>query len=637
MTRWTRSWVFGALAGVTVAAGSWGCSDRPAAPVEHREPCASVAPLGNPYFGELHVHTAYSPDAMASDVRTGPREAYRFARGEPLDLPPYDAQGRATRTIQLRRPLDFAAVTDHAEMLGEVQICLTPGLEGYDSAACTGLRAIVGTDTPAVLGFVDFITPYLRASAPARHAFCGPDGQRCLGQASPIWRAIQDAAEEFYDRSSACRFTTFVAYEWTFNTSQTENLHRNVIFRTASVPALPVSYMEEQTAAGLWAALERDCLERGDGCDVLAIPHNSNLSNGLMFESPATAEEAAARAAFEPLVEITQHKGDSECRPGVGTTDELCGFEKMSRNTLTPAVAEVFPPLSFVRNALREGLAIERRLGANPFEFGLIGSTDTHASASGATEEADYQGHLFEPNAERMLSRDSPAGIEANPGGLAVVWAQENSREALFDAMRRREVYATSGTRPIVRFFAGDLPSDLCARPDFVEQGYGRGVPMGGRLGPVGEGAAAPRFAVLALADPGVAGAPGTRLQRVQIVKGWIDAQGETHEQIFEVAGDPGNGATVDLATCEPLGAGFDSLCAVWRDPEFDRDQAAFYYPRVVENPSCRWSTWMCNRLGVVCADPASLPEQYEECCNPAVPRTIQERAWASPIWYRAS
>ena len=290
-----------------------------------------------------------------------------------------------------------------------------------------------------------------------------------------------------------------------------------------------------------------------------------------------------------------------------------------------------------MRNVLREGLVQEQLLGVNPFQLGMIGSTDDHNSTPGAVEEEDFgtTGHIGnrDRNPTTILARVTPAGIEGNPGGLAVLWAEENSRDALFAAMRRREVYGTSGTRPILRFFGGKEQGLRCGGADFVERAYAGGVPMGGEIGAV-RGNASPRFAVLALRDPGTPSAPGNQLQRAQIVKGWVDASGVSHEKVFDVAGDAASGASVDTATCTPQGSGFDSLCAVWEDPEFDREQRAFYYARVLENPSCRWSTYVCNDLAIDCAG-GSVPPEYAECCNAAVPKTIQERAWSSPIWYR--
>jgi hypothetical protein len=634
--------VAAALAGAAPAAAAPG----PWARTEARADCADFDVLRRPFYGDLHVHTTYSFDAVSSDVRADPRDAYRFAQGEPLGLPPYDALGTPLRTVAIDRPLDFVAVTDHAELFGEVQTCLTPGLPGYDSDECQQFRA----DIPQLDQFVSpgiqlFAFNYLAVPAPTRFALCGPDAVDCLGAASLVWLDTQAAAEQFYDRTAACAFTTFVAYEWTGNTN-VQNLHRNVVFRNAVVPPLPITYVEQPTARQLWTALQTACLDAGSGCDVLAIPHNSNLSNGVMFRpvnpggTPLTAADAAFRAAMEPVVEVTQHKGDSECRPGVLGNDELCGFEKWSgtRIGLPPLPGQTYTPLLFVRNALKEGLVQEDLLGVNPFRLGLIGGTDTHNATPGAVREDDYQGHLGTRDATPALMMAPNAGVgvisgaESNPGGLAVVWAEENSRDALFEALRRREVYATSGPRPIVRFFAGALSDVACDRPDFVTRAYESGTPMGGELGAV-LGAASPRFAVLAFRDPGAPGVPGTPLQRIQIVKGWVDAAGTAQEQVFDVAGDPDNGAAVDPATCATSGPGSDSLCAVWTDPQFDRDQRAFYYARVLENPVCRWSARLCNAQGVDCAGPP--PSGLEECCNPALPRTIQERAWTSPVWYR--
>jgi hypothetical protein len=504
---------------------------------------------------------------------------------------------------------------------------------------------------------------YTFTAEPSRfESICGPDLSDCASRASLVWQATQDHAEEHYDRTAACRFTTFLGYEWTQNT-YLSNLHRNVIFRNSVVPPLPISYLDEETVEGLWAALESECLTGLVGCDVLTIPHNSNLSRGYIFapvngalppafpgfpepppSTPLTAADAAFRAAMEPVVELTQHKGDSECLPGLLTSDELCGYEKMNRIDLgaqfDPVTLPTYPfgPLAFVRNALKEGLLQEEILGVNPLQLGVIGSTDGHNATPGATREDDYTqlGHLGTADAtpETQLSRLPLGGIEANPGGLAVVWAEENSRDALFEAMRRREVYATSGNRPIVRLFAGDLPKNLCARADLVEEGYTHGIPMGAETGPLRSNGS-PRFAVLALKDPGVPGSPGAPLQRIQMIKGWIDGNGDAQEKVFEIAGDPDNDASVDPATCQTAGPGFDSLCTVWEDPQFDRSQRAFYYARILENPTCRWSTYLCNDLGVDCDDPSSVPQDFETCCDPQFPKIIQERAWTSPIFYR--
>ncbi len=616
---------------------------------EDRAPCASFDPFRQPFFGETHVHTAYSSDSVFAHTREDPRGAYSFAKGAPIGLPPYDAQGRPTRTARLRRPLDFTAVTDHAEQFGEIRICLTPGLPGYASEECRSAREQLAAPIPPVpsglppVPVIRFLLGY-GAADPMRFPWCGPDGENCLAQASLVWRDTQDAAEQHYDRTSACSFTTFVAYEWSAQPGG-NNLHRNVIFRNHVVPALPTSYMEEQTPEGLWAELTEQCLEGLRGCDFLAIPHNPNVSGGLMFApemsdgTPITREYAETRAAFEPVVELTQHKGDSECRPGFGTTDELCAYEKLDRLQLFSPVSnpdQAFPPLNYVRNALREGLVIEQRVGANPFKLGFVGGTDDHNSTPGNVEERDWgrYGHIGarDRHPASILARVAPAGIEGNPGGLAVVWAEENSRDAIFAALRRREVYATSGTRPLLRFFAGRGREVRCGDPNLVPAAYADGVPMGGEIGPV-RGDASPFFTVLALRDPGAEGAPSAPLERLQIVKGWVDADGVSHERTYDVAGAAGSASELDMRTCEPPTGGFDSLCAVWRDPDFDPSQRAFYYARLLEAPTCRWSTFVCNDLGLDCS--GDMPAEYAECCNPSVPKSIQERAWSSPIWYR--
>jgi hypothetical protein len=606
---------------------------------ETRAPCAVRTPLRSAWFGDTHVHTAYSFDAVSGGIEHGPREAYRFAQGETIVLPP-------GRMVRLGRPLDFTMVSDHAELFGEVRSCLTPGLPGYDDQHCQDFRANIPQTTPGTsFGITQFAILYVTVAQPERFAFCGPDGSVCLGQASLVWDETRAAAEEFYDRTAACGFTTFVGYEWSGNPVGS-NLHRNVMFRNANVPALPVSYVEKPTPEGLWNELQRVCLDGVPGCDVLAIPHNSNVSNGRMFlpenfdGTPLDAAAAAFRSTMEPVVEITQHKGDSECRPGILSNDEQCGYEKWSGAALGGPPARVFPPINFVRNALKEGLAQEAKLGVNPFRLGFIGSTDTHSGVPGATREDDYVGHLGLRDATRELMVQPLegfgviGGIESNPGGLAVAWAEENSRDAIFAAFRRREVYGTSGTRPTLRFFGGGLRGVRCKGDDLVERGYATGTPMGGELGAV-RGGRSPRFAVLAFQDAGEPGVPGTPLQRVQIVKGWIDKAGERHEQVFDVAGDANSGAGVDPRTCATSGTGASSLCAVWTDREFDPRERAFYYARVLENPVCRWSTRLCNANGVDCANPATIPAGMEACCDARYPKTIQERAWASPIWYR--
>jgi hypothetical protein len=602
---------------------------------ERHPPCEQANPLRNPYFGDLHVHTRLSLDAASQGTRAGPRDAFAFARGEPLGIGPYDAQGRSLRAARLERPLDFAAVTDHSELLGEVRICSTPQVPGYASFMCRLYRR-----WPR-LAFYLMNGRATDGAPPTRYSFCGTNDVYCLEAAAGPWQEIITAAEEAYDRTSACRFTTFVGYEWT-GAPGGNNLHRNVIFADEVVPDLPVSYFEAPTPAALWTQLERRCMRRLGTCEALVIPHNSNLSGGLMFTSPTldgaplTAEQAATWRALEPLVEVMQHKGDSECGPG--SPDELCRFEKLPYANFPGKFAwwerEAPPPSNFVRDALLAGLSYDRTLGINPFRFGLVGSTDTHLGTAGAVDESGHQGHggAGEAADAGALAR-LPDDIEFNPGGLAVLWAEQNTRASLFAAMRRREAYATSGPRIVARFFGGwELPADLCADDRFAERGYAGGVPMGGELlGRTGLGVA-PTLAIWATRDPGAATSPGAPLERIQIVKGWVDAAG-THERVVDVAGEARH-ADVDLATCARRGQGHDALCTVWSDPEFDPAAPAFYYARVLEVPTCRWSTRVCNARGVTCADPDAVPSGWEECCDARYPKTVQERAWTSPIWY---
>jgi hypothetical protein len=607
---------------------------------EEREPCAERDPLRRPYFGDTHVHTAFSFDASALGVRTTPRDAYRFARGEELGIQPFDTAGKALRRARLRRPLDFAMVSDHAGLLGEIHICNTPGAEGHDSRVCRIYRRW------PLLSYYLVNSRAFNVSHPVRYGFCGPGGVHCLEAAALPWRETQRAAEAAYDRSATCAFTSFVGYEWSGGPNG-NMIHRNVVFRNEVVPPSPTSYLDENTPEGLWRALHRDCLDAPSRCDVLTIPHNSNLSDGALFVTetadgaPITRDDAERRASLEPLVEIMQHKGDSECRLGGrsgASEDELCGFEKlpfakMDQQPLafrwtTPA------PNSFVREVLAEGLVQEQKLGANPFKYGIIASTDTHLGTPGLVAEDAFPGHAAGGDTSAVEVPLMPDASYFGPGGLAVLWAEENSRDALFDAMHRREAYGTSGPRLIARFFGGwGYLNDMCDGDRFVQRGYAGGVPMGGDLPPAPAAASAPDFAVWALRDAGTSEHPGALLQRVQIVKVWLE-NGAAREHVYEVAGDPDNGADVDLATCERRGPGSDSLCAVWRDPDFDPSARSLYYARVVENPSCRWNRYVCNAHAVDCSRPGSFPSELEPCCDPEIPQTLQERAWTSPIWY---
>ncbi|MCE2391766.1 MAG: DUF3604 domain-containing protein [Proteobacteria bacterium] len=637
---------------------------------EERAACERYEPLRRPLFGDLHVHTSFSFDSYISSQRNDPDAAYRYARGEPIRLP--DADGEPTVEARIRRPLDFAAVTDHAEYLGPIAVCTTQPLRlGYWWPHCVMTRSRNYWTQLSAARWWTVLGGHAQGDPSQSFACTLSD---CGSAGAEAWKKIQDAAEAAYDRTPECRFTSFVGYEYT-DTPDSNNMHRNVIFRNERVPGMPVSVYE--TGSGnfprLWRLLRELCVEAGTGCDVLAIPHNPNLAGGAMFRDPESPAEATERIFFEPVVELTQHKGSSECRydrlagRGLFTEDELCTHEQVVADNLsmlgsvhgevrTPRAAPVpldrFARRNMLRNALKDGLALGQASGTNPFRMGFVGSTDSHSATPGAAEEDNYVGHLGRRDAEYRNVQDH---FFSNPGGHAVVWAEENSRDAIFAGLRRRETYATSGTRPVVRFFAGpELDPGLCGAPDRVARAYAGGTPMGGTLS--GDaGAGPPRFLASAQKDPGVAGFPGTDLQRAQIVKGWVDAQGRTHERVFEIAGDADGAAWVDPETCAPTGRGAGTLCTVWEDPDFDPAQPAFYYLRVLENPTCRWSTLHCQAAGVnpfsagceaqAGAATARAHERgaqgdvYGKCClraedEPFYSPVIQERAWTSPIWY---
>ena len=607
--------------------------------------CAHYDRDRQPFFGDLHVHTALSLDANLQGTRLMPADAYRFAQGEAIDIQPYNADGQGLRTVQLARPLDFVAVTDHAEFLGLISACQDPESVAYEARECVQFRE----DPDAAFVPLNALTAALQTSV--RHpAACGDNGEDCEEHARGAWLAIQEAASQAQDHSDACSFTTFVGYEWSAGPAA-ENLHRNVIFRSDEVSPTATSYFDEPYPEGLWRALRETCLDADSGCDVLTIPHNSNISNGRMFNpldenrEPMSAEYAQDRHEMEPLIEVFQHKGDSECWTGTTVADELCGFEEMPYNSLATANLDLNVeqnPTDFIRDALGVGLQLSESLGVNPFEYGFIASTDTHIAAPGLVSETGFPGHGGAGQGHRdEVPVGLPDSVAFNPGGLAVVWAEENSRDAIFDALRRRETYGTSGPRITLRFFGGwDYPDTMCADPDLVRAGYSGGAPMGGVLpAPASD---APTFVVSALADPGApsvgasAADPSTPLQRIQIVKGWMDGD-EYRVEVFDVAGDVAAGTDpgVDLATCEPMDEGASSLCSTWTDPDFDVNQRAFYYARVIEIPTCRWTTHQCSRAGVDCDDPDTVTPDWRSCCDDRFEPTIQERAWSSPIWHQ--
>ncbi len=660
-----------ALALLALSLPTQGQQAPPFERTEQRTPCADYDALKKPLFGDLHVHTSYSFDSYISSQRNDPWDAYRYARGEPITLP--GAEAEQTVTARIGRPLDFAAVTDHAEFLGQIHVCtMDPGKAGYWWPHCIMTRSSnLWVQLLAANWWTDLGGQL--DNEPAKSFACNLSD--CDEGGAALWRNTQQAAEDNYDRSSACSFTSFVAYEYTEAFDQ-NNMHRNVIFRNEKVVETPVSVYDtgKESFPALWEQLRKRCTDLDTGCEVIAIPHNSNLSGGLMFRDPQSKQELEDRLFFEPVVEITQHKGASECRfdrlagRGLLTEDELCDYEQVVSDNLnmlgsvngelrteraSAVPLEDFGARNMVRNALKDGLMLEQRDGANPFVMGFIGSTDSHSAAPGSAEENNFVGHLGRRDAEYRNVQDH---FFSNPGGHAVVWAEENSRDAIYAAIKRRETYATSGTRPVVRFFGGsEVAENLCEADDMIARAYRQGVPMGGEFSG-SPGAASPRFLVSAQKDPGDANYPGTDLQRLQIIKGWVDAGGQTHEKVYDVAGDKNNGAGVDPDNCATVGRGAGQLCAVWQDPDFEADRSAFYYLRVVENPSCRWSTLHCQAAGVNpfatdCAARADAASErardslgasgdvYGKCCldpgqQPFYSPVQQERAWTSPIWY---
>lgn len=600
------------------------------------EPCPNFTSLRQPYFGDTHVHTSYSQDAnwRMGSSRTTPADAYRFARGERISLPPYDGNGKSPRSLTIDRPLDFAIVTDHAENMNMVRICSDTAYEGFGSWSCHKNAVLIEG--------MRWLGDWLPGAGP----LCGDNSQECSAATSSVWRDTIAAAQEHLVE---CDFSTFIAYEWS-GLQDGANMHRNVIFGNDKVPDAPISALDEPAVEGLWLRLDEHCSNARTGCEAITIPHNSNLSAGQMF-SPLmgngevmTSDVARRRVRYERLAEIYQHKGDSECYFGADfAADELCSFEKLPYSSFLGKYFELLrkPPANdsrYMREALREGFRLKQTLGVNPFTPGFIGSTDTHIGAPGAVAENRYQGNH---GAQKIIGDGSqpqlPDRVEQSPGGLAVLYAEQNSRDALFAAMQRREAYGTSGTRIGMRFFGGwDYPADLCQSPNFVARGYTDGVPMGGVLAERGK-AVAPVFAVWAQQDSGTATFPGFPLQRIQIIKGWVDDQGNSRETVYDIAGKADTGAGVDLNTCQPRGTGFQQLCEVWTDPDFDPTLDSYYYTRVVENPSCRWQQHICASNKVSCDDPDTVPPEFAGCCDTTVPKTIQERAWSSPIWYRDS
>jgi hypothetical protein len=628
-----------------------------------REPCADYNESRKPLFGDLHVHTAMSFDAVAGRINTMPEDAYDYARGKSIPFFPQDEDGNPTGTLKIDRPLDFLAVTDHAEFLGERALCTDASYASYNGEFCQKYREIEFRGTLMLATVISMKDPK------RIEMLCGADNRLCLEAAKGPWARTIAAAQAANDRSDACTFTSLVGYEYT-GTPDDSNYHRNVIFRNANVPALPVSYIEAPLDYMLWAQLDEKCGEN-DNCDYLTIPHNSNMSNGKLLTPYADlaptienkTQYAKSRLNREPLMEIFQHKGASECVNGLssvlGAVDELCDIEQVrifgqvsqAKGFHLEGTKLVFHPPEdaiaqdcdgeagslgmfaggcisqndFLRTALLTGLKEERVTGFNPLKLGVIASTDGHTGTPGNVVESEWRGSVSgEMSVKSRLEPGTlPSGIKGNPGGLAGVWAMENSRDAIFEALERRETFGTSGPRIVPRFFAGwDFEKSSCNNSDMVAQGYSRGVPMGGDLSAPDNDSQRPTFIVGANRDPVESSTP---LQKLQVIKGWIDSKDLQHTKVFTVAGEEDNDAGVDLETGERFGPGHNSLCAVFVDAEFDPSQSSYYYLRAVENPSPRWSLLDC----------LSLPEsERPEVCSNTKKHIIQEMAWSSPIWY---
>ena len=576
-------------------------------------------PERNAYFGDTHAHSELSGDAYGFGNRLPPENAYRLARGEEVDHV-------GGYKVKLKAPLDFFMMTDHSEMIGIANLATDKTSAFYKTKLAGYLRSTNKEDQ----------AKFLYAMQAAAGSGVNPEGYTSASMQT-VWNRIQANAEQFNDPG---KFTTFIAYEWT-SMPQGDNLHRNVIFRGTKVAELPFSAMDSAKPEHLWTYLEQ---WRAKGADNLAISHNGNLSDGRMFAlvdswgAPLDAGYAARRNLNEPLHEAMQLKGTSMTHPSFSPNDEWANFEILPVSLHTWQRVEQ-QRTSYVREAYKFGLQMQQSSGFNPFKFGLEGGGDDHGSAH-TWEEFNYHGGhagLDATPKDRLTGTVPLPGAEPlvmaqlSAGGITGVWAESNTRDAIFDALRRKETFGSSGVRIAGRFFASfSYPENLTSQKDWVKTAYANGVPMGGDL-TLDPGATpkatVPTFAVHALRDPNSA-----PLQRIQIIKGWTKG-GEMYDKVFDVACSdgakvdpkthrcPDNGATVDIKTCEiSKGKGDAELAATWTDPEFDMAVPAFYYVRVLENPVCRWSTRDANRLGVKPLD--------------IVPTTIQERIWTSPIWY---
>jgi len=569
-------------------------------------------PLRNAYFGELHLHTSWSFDAYAfQNTLTDPDAAYRYAKGEEIR----HVNGEM---IKRNTPLDFAAVTDHAEYMGVAQLFVDQNSPLYQKPVAAKLRS----PDPA-----EGKQAYLELSG-AIAGLSKPDPDLVDAEVvGGVWKRVQEFAAQ---HNAPGKFTTFIAFEWT-STPDFNNLHRNVIFAGTTVPELPISSMDSQRPEDLWTYIEQ---ARGKGSDVIAIPHNANISNGLMFQTtdsdgkPFTREFAQRKLDVEVLQEIIQLKGASETAPSLAPNDEFADFEIYQFQLGTgKQLAE--KPTSFIREAYKSGLELQQTLGVNPFKFGIVSGSDSHDGTAAPEDNNFNGGHGAmdkDPTARLTVKEPLADKTKFSAAGLTGVWAEENTRESIFAAFKRKETYGTSGTFIRVRFFGGwNFPADLTESPEWVKTAYDQGVAMGGNLAKPGD-SKAPTFAVSAIKDP-----KSGNLDRIQIVKGWLDAKGKTHEKVYDVALSNGRavdaktgkapavGNTVDVKTASfTNNIGAAQLATVWTDPDFDASLNAFYYARVIEIPTPRWTTFDAVKLGIKAPEPA----------------TLQERAWTSPIWY---
>ncbi|MCP4375993.1 MAG: DUF3604 domain-containing protein [bacterium] len=581
------------------------------------------------YWGDTHLHTNLSLDARAFGNTVGVEDAYRFARGEEV-IATYG------EPVKLSRPLDWLAIADHSDGLGTMNEIIkgNPSLlkdatvRGWHNALRKGGRDTMDTTIQISNAFTQGKLPEVLKSKDFTQT---------------IWDRYLKTAEQYNDPG---RFTTIIAYEWTA-TPQSNNLHRNVFYRDGADLArrmLPYTTDNSVNPEDLWKWMEQ--YEDITGGRLMAAAHNGNVSNGLMFPvetnpetgKPLTGDYAKNRIRWEPLYEITQIKGDGEAHPYLSPNDEFADYEQWDVGNLNFSVAKTNDMLQYeyAREALKNGLKIEDKLGANPYKFGIIASTDSHTSLATAEEENFFGKHSGEePQADRGIKLAVKVGALELPGwnfaasGYTGVWASENTREALFDAMMRKEVYGTTGPRMIVRFFGGwDFSADDAMNRLPADVGYTKGVPMGGDLSKAPKGKA-PTFLVGALKDP-LSG----NLDRIQIVKGWLDKKGKTHEKVYDVAWSdsdtrkpgangklPAVGNTVDIANATWTNTiGEPELITVWTDPDFNAKQRAVYYARILEIPTPRWTAYDAKRFGVKMLDEA--------------PMTTQERAYTSPIWY---